>query len=90
MPSVLATPHFVPGWQDEHVHTTPWWIGWDGSRRKSPPWLGMEHLDDLKTRRNHVVEEIPKLFARKFSTADSSDVLNAIDSDLRSPSMVPS
>jgi hypothetical protein len=50
----------------------------------------MEHLDDLKTRRNHVVEEIPKLFARKFSTADSSDVLNAIDSDLRSPSMVPS
>jgi hypothetical protein len=88
VPSVLSTPHFVPGWQDEHVAATPWWIGWDGSRRKSPPWLGMEHLKDLKTRRNHVVEEIPKLFARKFSTADSSDLLDAIDATLRIPSVV--
>jgi hypothetical protein len=35
-----------------------------------------------------VVEEIPKLFARKFSTADSSDLLDAIDATLRIPSVV--
>lgn len=82
VPSVLSTPSLVPGWDDRHISTTPWWIGWDGSRRKSPPWLGMEHWDALRHRPGGHASELPWLFARKFSTAYSSDLLDAIDAQL--------
>ncbi len=85
VPSILSTPRFVPDWEERHIPLSPWWIGWDGSRRKSPPWLTMEYREALLTRQTHQVAEIPRLFARKFSTADSSPLLDAIDSELLNP-----
>ncbi len=79
VPSILKSPQFVPQWEDEHVNATAWWIGWDGTRRKSPPWLGSEHTAALLSRRTHPGQTIDSLFARKFSTDASTDVLDAID-----------
>jgi hypothetical protein len=77
--SILNSPRFVPGWKTQLVPEGLWWIGWDGARRKSPPWLVAEHRDVLLN--SHKIEDrqIPALFARKFSTELSTPVLDAID-----------
>jgi hypothetical protein len=81
--SVLSTPEFAPDWPDEHARAGLWWIGWDGSRRKSPPWVG---LDDYGSLSSTVSQSNPApLFARKFSTAQDTAVLDAIDAGLRVP-----
>jgi hypothetical protein len=81
--SVLNTARFVPDWDDQHVSAGLWWIGWDGSRRKSPPWLTMEHLDTLLNRASSERHGVPYVFARKFSTDLSSELLDVIDVRLR-------
>ncbi|ARC57764.1 hypothetical protein AS850_11840 [Frondihabitans sp. 762G35] len=79
VPSILHTPRFVPGWAAEHVRATLWWIGWDGTRRKSPPWLTLEHTDAVLSRRSAAEQDLPHFFARKFSTSESSALLDRID-----------
>lgn len=79
VPSILKTPRFVPDWADEHVEDTAWWIGWDGTRRKSPPWLGIADREALLSRRTHPGQIRQSLFARKFSTAESTELLDAVD-----------
>ena len=81
--SILSTPSFVPDWSKERVPVDLWWIGWDGSPQKSPPWLGMEHLNELIGQSSHAGGEQPRLFARKFATAHSTDILDSIDEILR-------
>jgi hypothetical protein len=79
VPSILNTPRFVPGFADEHVRATLWWIGWDGTRRKSPPWLTEEHAPALLTRRTAAKQDLDHYFARKFSTSESTALLDTID-----------
>ncbi|WP_104128368.1 beta-1,6-N-acetylglucosaminyltransferase [Cryobacterium sp. Y57] len=79
IPSLLGTSQYFPNWSDEHIRATPWWIGWDGTRRKSPPWLGTEQTDAVLSRRNFDQQELPSLFARKFTTGMSDPILDAID-----------
>lgn len=79
VPSILKTPRFVPHWDEEHIDDTAWWIGWDGTRRKSPPWLGSADSEALLSRRTHSGQTRPSLFARKFSTNESSELLDAVD-----------
>jgi len=100
VPSILSTPRFVPGWSTEHVQGSLWWIGWDGSRQKSPPWLDLDSLDRFRDGSESGVTSknttrsvsaargatVPKLFARKFSTERSAAVLDAIDAQLRTSS----
>jgi hypothetical protein len=87
--SILNSPRFVSHWKTQLVPTNLWWIGWDETPRKSPPWLGMEHRDVLLSRRKPAAEQVPILFARKFSTEFSTPVLDAIDArfSLRSSSI---
>jgi hypothetical protein len=89
--SMLNTPRFVPGWKTEVVPANLWWIGWDGRRRKSPPWLGIVHRDFLLSRARPIDGQIPVLFGRKFSTQLSTPVLDAIDAhfSLRPNSLSP-
>jgi hypothetical protein len=77
--SILNTPRFVPGWKTQLVPEGLWWIGWDGTRRKSPPWLHMRHGDALLRLDTAGDRPVPTLFARKFSTELSTSVLDAID-----------
>ena len=86
VPSVLSTPEFAPGWAQEHVDRSMWWIGWDGSARKSPPWLGIEQFDALARARAAGTDGIGYAFARKFATAHDTTVLDAIDRELRGAS----
>jgi len=79
VPSILSSPRFVPNWASEHVATSLWWIGWDGKRRKSPPWLTEEHADWVLARQTHPDQPLPHMFARKFSTALSGPLLDRID-----------
>lgn len=79
VPSVLATPELVPGFADEHVPHALWWIGWDGTAMKSPPWLTTADAGRVLERRTVSDVDLPHLFARKFSTARSSDLLDVID-----------
>ena len=81
--SVLNSPDLVPGWAGAHVPSDLWWIGWDGMRHKSPPWLGLDHLEPLAEARAGGIDGFPRLFARKFSSATSGAVLDAIDRELR-------
>jgi hypothetical protein len=87
--SVLNSPRFVPGWKKQLVREDLWWIGWDGLRHKSPPWLDMTHRDFLLNRQKPGDPQFPVLFARKFSTERSTPVLDAIDAQfgLRSHSL---
>lgn len=88
--SVLNTPHLTPGWAEDHVDESMWWISWGSARRKSPPWLT---LDDLPTIVERLPAEtnggVPRTFARKFSTDVDTAVLDAIDAQLRAGSDGP-
>jgi hypothetical protein len=81
--SVLQSPMLVQGWAAEHVPADLWSINWGGERRKSPPWLGLADLDRLAAARRGGSDRPPMLFARKFSTATSGALLDAVDSSLR-------
>ncbi|ROQ39580.1 core-2/I-Branching enzyme [Frondihabitans sp. PhB188] len=81
VPSILMTERFVPDWEQKHVRATLWWIGWDGTRRKSPPWLTHEHAERVLSRRSDAQQELPHFFARKFSTAESTPLLDALDAE---------
>jgi hypothetical protein len=88
IPSILNSPQFVPRWEDEHTEAWLWWIGWEeDSRQKSPPWITEQFLDTLLARSVGPQQEIPFMFARKFSSERSGDVLDTIDTVLlgRSP-----
>lgn len=85
IPTILLSPQFGIDWAAESVDSQAWWIGWDGVRRKSPPVLGSEHFDRLRDGRFPADRSaLPKLFARKFTTDVSADVLDRIDGELRS------
>ena len=61
-----------------------WWIGWDGTPRKSPPWLTEQHFDRLRDAAQQADgRPVPALFARKVSTAISGPLLDRIDTELR-------
>ncbi|MBF4629435.1 beta-1,6-N-acetylglucosaminyltransferase [Curtobacterium flaccumfaciens] len=79
VPSVLNSPSLTPGFADEHVSQPLWWIGWDGTARKSPPWLTVADAGQLLERRTDADVEVQHLFARKFSTDRSGDLLDVVD-----------
>jgi O-antigen/teichoic acid export membrane protein len=80
IPSILSTPEFVPGWKQEHEDASAWWIGWrDEEPSKSPPWLDSDLRDEILAGRQYGEQTFPRLFARKFSTDRSSELLDAID-----------
>jgi hypothetical protein len=85
VPSVLRSPALVPDFAEEHVPHALWWIGWDGTAQKSPPWLGTADAGRLLERRTEPDAQPQHVFARKFSTEISSDLLDVIDAtfDLR-------
>jgi hypothetical protein len=89
VPSILSTPELVPGWDENHVRATLWWIGWDGTRRKSPPWLTLEHADAVLSRSPRPDQALPYYFARKFSTELSTPLLDRIDVLRRASQGVP-
>ncbi|WP_083420795.1 beta-1,6-N-acetylglucosaminyltransferase [Curtobacterium sp. MCBA15_009] len=77
--SVLGSPALVPGFADEHVPHSLWWIGWDGTAQKSPPWLTIEDAGRLLAGRTDTADALPQVFARKFSTDRSADLLDVVD-----------
>ena len=79
--SLLNSPGLglVPCWKAQLVPTNLWWIGWGSTPRKSPPWLGLEHLELLLKGRQGEVGRAPTLFARKFATDFSTPVLDSLD-----------
>ena len=79
VPSILSTPRFVPDWDDASLRASLWMIGWDGTRRKSPPWLTDEVADVVLSRRAWDDQLVDSVFARKFSTAESTPLLDRID-----------
>lgn len=79
VPSVLSSPALTPGFDAEHVPHSLWWIGWDGTARKSPPWLTTADAGRLLERRTMPDDDTPHLFARKFSTERSGDLLDVVD-----------
>jgi hypothetical protein len=81
--SVLSTPHLVPDWEENHLDTSWWYIGWNSTRQKSPPWLTAADLPTLRSARHEPVDGVAKLFARKFSTGVDTRVLDAVDRSLR-------
>jgi hypothetical protein len=81
--SVLNTPGLVPGWAGQHVDSNWWYIGWNQTRQKSPPWLTVDDLPTLERARRDPADGVPRLFARKFSTDVDTDVLDEIDRSLR-------
>jgi hypothetical protein len=85
IPSLLSTPGVVRDWAEGHIDENLWWIGWDSRRRKSPPWLGEPDREALLSRRSYEAQQIPHLFARKFSTANGSELLDLIDERREAP-----
>lgn len=83
VPSLVSTPEICPSWSQSHVSAELWWIGWDGTAQKSPPWLTMDHWDKLVERASSADQNPPRLFARKFSSVVDVSVLDAIDQQLR-------
>ncbi|MFZ6993539.1 beta-1,6-N-acetylglucosaminyltransferase [Curtobacterium sp. RRHDQ66] len=79
VPSVLSSPALTPGFADEHVPHSLWWIGWDGTAMKSPPWLTIADAGRLLERRTGSDVDLPHVFARKFSTERSADLLEVVD-----------
>jgi len=77
--TILNTPAFVPHWRTETVPSNMWWIHWDETPQKSPPWLGYTQRAAVLSGRVYAEQELPSLFARKFSTAHSTTLLDAID-----------
>jgi len=88
IPTILRSPEFGTDWDTEHVEGSLWWIGWDGTRRKSPPWVTASSLEQLRVgdvRPDNA--RIPTLFARKFATGINGELLDAIDDGLLSRSV---
>lgn len=79
VPSILNSPSLVPDFADEHLEHPLWYIGWDGTRMKSPPWLGTPDAGRLLERWTGPDEQPPYLFARKFATDRSTDLLDLLD-----------
>jgi hypothetical protein len=81
VPSVLLTPSLTPDFADAHVPQALWWIGWDGTKQKSPPWLGIADAGRLLESRTVpcATDDVPRVFARKFSTDRSADLLDVVD-----------
>lgn len=82
--SILNTTSYAPDWEHAHISESLWWIGWDGTRRKSPPWLDLDALPALELGRESP-DRPPRLFARKFSS-EHPQILDAIDVTFRSAS----
>jgi hypothetical protein len=80
--SILGSPNLVPGWQGHHIDASLWRIDWGETPRKSPAWLGMDHREALLSRRETPDQLYPPVFARKFSTETSGDLLDAIDAEV--------
>jgi hypothetical protein len=84
IPTLLRSPLTGIDWDSEHVTGEAWWIGWDGTRRKSPPWLDESYFEAL---RNGAAaadgRPVPAMFARKVSTSFSGSLLDRIDVELR-------
>jgi hypothetical protein len=87
VPSVVSTPSLVPDWADMHVRGSLWYIGWDDTRQKSPPWLTSADAPTLVQARREPGDGVPRLFARKFSAEIDVGVLDTIDRSLRSESV---
>ncbi len=77
MHSLLAT---VRG-GDEVVAESRWFTDWGAGGRRSPEWLTDWHRDDVT--RAARGPQTAALFARKFSSARSSPLLDFIDGELR-------
>lgn len=82
VPSLLFTEAINPGFADEHILHQLWYIDWQGGGRKSPEWLNAEYLPQLR-KVSAAGQELPKLFARKFSSTASREALDQIDRTLR-------
>lgn len=78
VPSVLSTPDLVPGWSGHHVDSALWWIDWERSAGKSPAWIGADQEADVLARVPDENGQAP-VFARKFRSDGSGDVLRRID-----------
>lgn len=90
VPTILLSPEFGVNWATESVDAQTWWIGWDGTRRKSPPVLNSGYFDRLRQGRfPRDPGEVPKLLARKFTTLESEELLDRIDEVLRSLATTP-
>lgn len=86
IPTLLRSPITAIDWENESVSGEAWWIGWDGTRRKSPPWLTTDHLPVLRAASTQADgRAVPALFARKVSTSTSAALLDRIDTELRRP-----
>ncbi|WP_448614646.1 beta-1,6-N-acetylglucosaminyltransferase [Modestobacter sp. URMC 112] len=81
--SVLHSPALVPGWRAEHVPASAWFIRWPDASVKSPPWLGMADLPELRRALDDEERCRTLMFARKFGTAADTAVLDEIDRSLR-------
>ena len=89
IPTLLRSPLSGIDWDAESVTGEAWWIGWDGTPRKSPPWLTEQHFDRLRDAAHQADgRPVPALFARKVSTALSGPLLDRIDGELRTESVV--
>lgn len=84
IPTLLRSELTGIDWPTESVNGEAWWIGWDGTRRKSPPWLTEQHFDILRdaAQGRGANRSVPALFARKFDTRLSAKLLKRIDEEL--------
>ncbi|MBA8792643.1 hypothetical protein FHX74_000237 [Friedmanniella endophytica] len=89
VPTLLRSPISGVDWENESINEAAWWIGWDGTRQKSPPTLTAGHFDRLEAAARGVDPErprtVPALFARKVSSTVSGPLLDRIDAELRDP-----
>ena len=92
--STLASPALVGEAAAPECHDVPWFLRWGPPGTYHPEWLGPEDFDALVAARSAppgLPEELQKpptgpkqaLFARKFSTARSADLLDRVDAELR-------
>lgn len=79
VPSILNTPTFVADWATNHVQSDAWYINWNSPKQKSPPWLGTADLPALRVAAMGATTQLPRLFARKFSTDHNTVVLDTLD-----------
>ena len=89
IPTLLRSPITGIDWAAESLTGEAWWIGWDGTRRKSPPWLTEQHFDVLaEAADGRGVDSsgeqrtVPALFARKVGSQTSTALLDRIDAEL--------
>jgi hypothetical protein len=78
IPSVLSTPRLTPTWVDRHVPSSLWWIDWESSSGKSPAWIGSSQESEI-LRRLPDEHGVAPVFARKFRSSTSAEVLDQID-----------